>query len=407
MEKKEFDVLIIGSGPAGASCAMSLGNSGLSVAILDKAAFPRDKICGDALSVDVLNQLSLLQTDLPSRFQQLNSKVSSYGVRIFAPDHQYVDLPFFHKGEPACGYLCPRFDFDQLMVEQLKDFNNIKRVEDCAVEKVERTDKTVLAHTSKGTFSASIIVGADGAQSVVARQLGSFRPDREHYSAGLRIYYEGITSFQESHFIELHFFKDVLPGYLWIFPLSNNRANVGIGVLSSVVSRKKMNLKTILNNLIENSPDLSERFRDAKPLEVAKGYGLPLGSKKRKISGDRYLLLGDAASLIDPFTGEGIGNAIRSGRVAATHIIESFRMNDFSSSFNATYDQEVYQRMWPELKISRALQRLCRYPRLFNSVVRKANKSPYVHNLLIDALAHSKKKKSLLHPSFYYHLLFK
>ena len=92
-----------------------------------------------------------------------------------------------------------------------------------------------------------MIGGADGAQSVVARQLGSFRPDREHYSAGLRVYYEGIASFQESNFIELHFFKDVLPGYLWIFPLPNNRANVGIGVLSSVVSKKKMNLKTVLH----------------------------------------------------------------------------------------------------------------------------------------------------------------
>ena len=150
-----------------------------------------------------------------------------------------------------------------------------------------------------------------------------------------------------------------------------------------------------------------DRFRDAKPLETAKGYGLPLGSKKRKISGDRFLLLGDAASLIDPFTGEGIGNAIRSGRVAANHIIGAFRVNDFSASFNTAYDKEIYTRMWPELKVSRALQNLCRYPRLFNSVVRKANKSQYIHDLLIDALAHSKKKKSLLHPSFYYHLLFK
>ena len=407
MEKREFDVLIIGSGPAGAACAMSLGNSGLSVGILDKAAFPRDKICGDALSVDVLNQLSLLRTDLAARFHQLESKVSSYGVRIFAPNYQYIDLPFFYKGEATCGYLCPRFDFDQLMVEQLKELENVKMFEECVMERVERTDKVVLAHTTAGTFTAKMIAGADGAQSVVARQLGSYKPDREHYSAGIRVYYEGITSFQESHFIELHFFKDVLPGYLWIFPLPNNRANVGIGVLSSVVSKKKMNLKTVLRGLIENNPHLYERFRDAKPLEIAKGYGLPLGSKKRKISGDRFLLLGDAASLIDPFTGEGIGNAIRSGRVAASHIIEAFRRHDFSSSFNGAYDQEIYTRMWPELKVSRALQKLCRYPRLFNSVVRKANESQHIHNLLIDALAHSKKKKSLLHPSFYYHLLFK
>jgi menaquinone-9 beta-reductase len=407
LEKKEFDVLIIGAGPAGAACGIALGNSGLSVAVLDKAVFPRDKICGDALSVDVVNQLSLLQGDLTSRFQGLDSKVSSHGVRIFAPNHQYVDLPFIHKGEEKCGYLCPRFEFDQLLVEQLTQYENVKTFEGCTVEKVERTDAEVLVGTNQGIFSGKIIAGADGAQSAVARQLGSFKPDRQHYSAGLRIYYEGITSFQESHFIELHFFRDVLPGYLWIFPLPNNRANVGVGILSSVVSKKKINLKTILKALIENNPHLNERFRGARPLEVAKGYGLPLGSKKRKISGDRYLLLGDAASLIDPFTGEGIGNAIRSGRVAADYIVNAFKANDFSRSFNTAYDQEIYRRMWPELKVSRALQNLCRYPRLFNSIVRKANRSTHIHQVLIDALAQSEKKRTLLKPSFYYDLLFR
>jgi geranylgeranyl reductase family protein len=407
LEKRTFDVLIVGSGPAGAACAMALGRSGLSIAILDKAVFPRDKICGDALSVDVVNQLSLLPGDLSSRFDGLDSKVSSYGVRIFAPNHQYIDLPFIHKGEEKCGYLCPRFDFDQLMVEELKQFDNVKTFEDCLVEKVEKTETEGLVHTTQGTFSAKIIAGADGAQSVVARQLGSFKPDRQHFSAGLRIYYEGITSFQESHFIELHFFRDVLPGYLWIFPLANNRANVGIGMLSSVVSKKKINLKTILKTLIENNPHLNERFRNARPLEVAKGYGLPLGSRKRKISGERFLLLGDAASLIDPFTGEGIGNAIRSGRVAADHIMEAFRLDNFSASFNSGYDREIYKRMWPELKMSRALQNLCRYPRLFNAIVRKANNSRHIHELLVGALAQSEKKRTLLKPSFYYDLLFR
>ena len=407
MEKKEFDVLIVGSGPAGAACAIALGSSGLSVAILDKAVFPRDKICGDALSVDVVNQLSMLRGDLTSRFHGLDSKVSSFGVRIFAPNHQYVDLPFIHKGEEKCGYLCPRFDFDQLLVEQLTQFENVKKFENCTVEKIDKTETEVLVHTNRGTFSSKIVAGADGAQSVVARQLGSFKPDRQHYSAGLRVYYEGVTAFQESRFIELHFFRDVLPGYLWIFPLPNNRANVGVGILSSVVSKRRINLKTTLNALIENNPHLNERFRNARPLEAAKGYGLPLGSKKRKISGDRFLLLGDAASLIDPFTGEGIGNAIRSGRVAAEHIVDAFKENDFSSSFNDAYDHEIYRRMWPELKVSRALQNLCRYPRLFNSVVSKANKSRHVHDVLVGALAQSTKKRTLLRPSFYYDLLFR
>ena len=407
MEKREFDVLIIGAGPAGTTCAMELGASGLSVAILDKSVFPRDKICGDALSVDVVKQLSMLPGDLGQGFLEFSTKVASYGVRIFAPDCHHIDIPFVDGGSEKCGYLCPRIDFDNILLEHVRQFENVTIFEDCHVKEITTLKDCVNVNTSQGTFTSQLIAGADGAQSMVARQLGSFKPDRDHYSAGLRIYYEGVSSFHTEQFIELYFLKDILPGYLWIFPLPFNRANVGIGMLSSVVSKKKINLKVILKEFLTSHPHLKERFQHAKPLETIKGYGLPLGSKKRKISGDRFLLLGDAASLIDPFTGEGIGNAIRSGRVAAKHIIKGFERRDFLHDFNTEYDREIYRRMWPELRLSHALQRLCRYPVLFNFIVRKANQSKYIHHLLIDALAHAEKKRSLLQPSFYYSLLFK
>jgi len=407
LETHEFDVLIIGAGPAGATCAMELGASGLSVALLDKSVFPRDKICGDALSADVVKQLSMLPGDIAGQFQEFSTKVASYGVRIFAPGCQHIDIPFVDEGKEKCGYLCPRIDFDNLLLDHVRQFENVSIFEDYHVQEIERLKDCVQFNTSQGKFKGQLIAGADGAQSMVARKLGSFKPDREHYSAGLRIYYEGVASFHAEHFIELYFLKDILPGYLWIFPLPFNRANVGIGMLSSVVSKKKINLKVILKEFLTNHPQLKERFQDARPLETIKGYGLPLGSKKRKISGDRFLLLGDAASLIDPFTGEGIGNAIRSGRVAAKHIIKCFDRRDFLNHFNAEYDREIYRRMWPELRLSHALQRLCKYPALFNFIVRKANQSKSIHHVLIDALAHAEKKRSLLHPSFYYSLLFK
>ena len=242
----------------------------------------------------------------------------------------------------------------------------------------------------------------------MAKCLGNIEVDKKHYSAGLRVYYENVASFHEDNYIELHFFKDILPGYLWVFPLADNKANVGIGILSSVVSQKKINLKEVLNNLITNNPHLKERFINARPLETVKGFGLPLGSKKRSLSGERFLLTGDAAALIDPFSGEGIGNAIRSGRVSAEHILECFRVNDFSADFNKAYDKEIYRRMWNEFKISTTLQKLIRYPFFFNFVVKKASQSKYLQQFFIEALANvEKKKKLLLKPSFYYGIFFK
>jgi geranylgeranyl reductase family protein len=401
-----FNVIIVGAGPAGASTAIALRDSGLSVGLLDKASFPRDKICGDALSVDVVNQLAILSPQLSSEFINLYRKLPSYGVKIFSPDGTAVDIPFIHKNQSACGYTCERFDFDDLLVDEVKSCSNVCLVENCTVSTVTSTNDNICVTTNHGTFFADVIIGCDGANSVVARSLLRTQPDKDHHSAGLRIYYEGIKSFHPQNFIELHFFQDILPGYLWIFPLHGGRANVGIGMLSSAIARRRINLKETLTRIISSDERFKERFQVARPLEIVKGFGLPLGSKKRTLSGDRFLLCGDAAALIDPFSGEGIANAIRSGRIAAAHIVNCYRENNFSKKFNQLYDDEIYNRMWRELKLSRGLQNLSRFSKLFNFVVRKASTNPHIHQFLIDSLANPGKKRAFLQPSFYYKMLF-
>ena len=403
--KKKFDVLVVGAGPAGCACAFKLAHSGLQVAVLDKAIFPRDKICGDALSIDVINQLSLLSKDLAAAFISFSAKVPSYGVSIFSPDHQRLNIPFINKSKADCGYICTRSDFDNFLFQHLQKQPNISVFQNCQVNQVRQTPDMITVETNAGEFAAKIVVGADGAHSVIAKQLSQIKVDKEHYSAGLRVYYEGVTQMHPENFIELHFFQDILPGYLWIFPLPNNQANVGLGMLSSAVSARKLNLKEILERLLQTHPALAPRFKNAQALESVKGFGLPLGSKKRPLSGNRFLLAGDAAALVDPFSGEGIGNAIRSGRVAAEHIIKCFAQRDFSVKFNKAYDQEIYRRMWKELKISRALQMLCKYPRLFNFIIKKASRRNYLNQFLIEALANPEKKKSLTNPLFYLRIL--
>ncbi len=408
MSEKVFDVVIVGAGPAGSSCAIKLANSGLKVALLDKASFPRDKTCGDALSVDVVNQLPMLSENLAAAFSKMQDKIASYGVKIFSPDHNHIDIPFIYKGSKSHGYISTRMSFDNLLFSEAKQTKNVSVYENCTVSGVEVKDNKTIIQTTTGLFESAIVVGADGAHSTVSKFLGDIKVEKNHYSAGLRVYYENVASFHEENFIELHFFKDILPGYLWIFPLADNKANVGIGMLSSTVSKKKVNLKETLTKLLQTHPHLVDRFKDAKALETIKGYGLPLGSKKRNLSGERFLLTGDAAALIDPFSGEGIANAIRSGRVAADHLIACSKEQNFSAAYNKAYDKEIYRRMWNEFKISRTLQNVVRYPRLFNFVIKKARQSKYLQKFLIEALAEVEKKKKILYrPAFYFRMLFK
>lgn len=407
MEQYTYDVTIIGAGPAGTACAIGLAHAGLRVALVDKSVFPRDKTCGDALNIDVANQLALMGGTLVQEFTALNGKIASYGIKVFGAKGDSFAIPLYHKGQKSCGYVIPRLDFDNFLFQYAKRQANVYCFEGFTVQQVVVEDDGVLVRAAGQEWRSKIVVGADGAHSIVAKTLAGHTIDKKHYSGGLRQYYQGVTGFHPDNLIELHFFKSIAPGYFWIFPLPDGRANVGIGVQSRWVSRKKLNLRQQLQELISKEPLLQERFRDAKPLETVKGFGLPLGGKKRPLSGNRFLLVGDAASLIDPFSGEGIGNAIRSGRIAAMHIEKAIAANNFSAAFNKAYDATIYQKMWKEFKISQVLLRMAKMSRFCNFIIKKANSVEYVRQQLTRALADMDHRGSLFFkPGFYWRLLF-
>lgn len=402
----DFDLIIVGAGPAGFACAYQLRNQALKIAIIDQATFPRDKICGDALSADVVNQLYRMDQSLGENFEYFAQKIDSHGVRFVAPNHSVLDINYQNPNHgKAAGYISKRLNFDHFLFQQIEIQSNVEIFQGEKVLDIKNTADRIELKTDQRQFTAQMIIGADGAHSIVNRKLGSIKLEKDHYCAGIRQYYEGVTGFHADQHIELHFYKELLPGYFWIFPLPNGQANVGLGMLSSEVSKKKLDLKKELGKLIESKTDLKERFKNATAQEKPQGFGLPIGSKKRPLSGDRFLLIGDAASLIDPFTGEGIGNALRSGRIASDYIIKSFENQDFTTDFLKQYDHMVYHKMWNELRISRKVQKLLRYPKLFNFVVNKANNNSSVRTLLTSMLDNVDLKKELVKPGFYVKLL--
>lgn len=407
MKPELYDVVIVGAGPAGCTCAYQLANKGLKIALIEKDEFPRDKICGDALSPDVINQLRRMNPELLEEFLEQVEKVPAHGIRFVAPNHKFLDIKFSDPDQNrTAGFIATRVVFDAFMYNQVKDKAGIDTFQKHEVSDVSHTEDGVFVKTDKSLFRGKMVVGADGAHSRVKKHLSQNKVEKNHHCAGLRQYYENVSGFKESH-IELHFYKDLLPGYFWVFPMANNRANVGLGMLSNEIGKHNINLREKLADIIEHHPLIKERFKDAKPMETVKGFGLPLGSKKRSCSGDRYLLLGDAASLIDPFSGEGIGNAIRSGRIAADHIQSAFKEQRFDAKFNMRYDKELYGKMWNELRLSRILQNTLKYPAISNFFVNKARKNQSIQLLMTSMLDNNIDiKKELLKPSFFYKLIF-
>ena len=381
---KSYDLAIVGAGPAGASAALSLHGSNLSVALIDKSEFPRDKICGDALSPDVVNQLNMLPLYTGAMFDKFEEKIWCKAVRFVLPNFSHADVSLNQRN--ITGYVSPRIDFDQFMYSQAIKSEGVTPILGSGIKDIQRNaDGLTLELVSGEQIKANVVLGADGANSAVARCLSEDKMDKNHHGAGLRQYYEGVTGFSEDNAVELHFYKDVLPGYFWVFPLPGNKVNVGIGMLSSYVSKRKPNLKKKLKEIIENHPNIRDRFKNAKALEEVKGFGLPLGSKKRNLSGDCFLLLGDAALLINPLSGEGIANAIRSGRVAADYLKSA--SGDYSGKSMKTYDREIYRRMWGELRLNYWIQIAMRNPTLCNFIVKRAIGNSLVQDLVISGFS--------------------
>lgn len=413
MSKSDTQVAILGAGPGGATTSIFLSKSGIKHVILDKAVFPRDKICGDALSGKTVTILDKIEKDLPLKIQKnYNEYLDSWGVRFVAPNGKALDIPFSgnpEKEKHAPGFIVRRFDFDNFLFQMI-DPKYATVMTGCEVKSVTDNGENIeISYAQNGdikSFKSEMVIGAEGDRSLVAKKLAGHKMDPRYYIAGLRAYYKNVTKIHPQNFIELHFIKEVLPGYLWVFPMPNNYANVGIGILSEKIRSKKLRLKDLMLNAIKNNPNLKDRFSNAELVDGIKGWGLPLGSVRRNLSGNRFILVGDAASLIDPFTGEGIGNAMISGQYAAQIVMLATRENNYSNTFLKSYDELVYKRLWSELKLSYNLQKLVNNPWLFNFIANKAAGNKTLQETLSCMFSDLDMRAKLKSPLFYLKLIF-
>ncbi|MFN3910363.1 MAG: NAD(P)/FAD-dependent oxidoreductase [Candidatus Anstonellaceae archaeon] len=411
----EFDVIVVGAGPGGSTTASYLAKGGKKVLLVDKAKFPRDKTCGDALSgktLKVLKELELIEKVKTLPHADIK------GVIFSSPAGNVVEIPFLKSDQnrkDGTGYCIRRYYTDNMFFEAAKSFG-AKTLEQTQVQGIIFDDKRAigiraldLVTKEQKEFYAKVVVGADGVNSIVAKEVlgedANLEP--EHSCDALRVYYKGIKNLTDN--IEIHFFKSIQPGYFWIFPVGDGVANVGIGLVSSELQKRmkktKKTLVHLLNESITSEKIIKDRFLEAKALGPITGWRLPFGSKKRKIAGDGWVLVGDAASLVDPFSGEGVGNATTSGRFAAKTILKAFEMNDFSYSILQDYEKKVWDELGAELNTSYQMQKLGRFQFLLDRVIYKAKTDQRVRDLIANSLASEETKKEFLNPFFYLKVL--
>ena len=361
-EKIKTSICIVGAGPAGATASIFLCKMGIAHVIVDAASFPRDKICGDGLDLNTIRVLNHIDPELVEKELLANKKkfTASKGFRFILPNGRQVDIMRKANGtnleKKPMFFVSKRSDFDELLVSKID-----KTVADLRlstrIEKITKSGNGWILEGRGPTGAIEIetrfLIGADGDHSVVLKHIGERKIDRNNYAGAVRQYWKGVEGMHPDNLLEVYFPKSLPLSYFWIFPLPDGRANVGYGMASHYIAKKNINVRQAFEELIKTDPLLSKRFKNAAPEETVKGWGVPMSGSKRKVNGDGWLLLGDAASLVCPTSGEGIGSGMISGYIAAKFLQRAIQQNDFSEKMFANYYREVHKRLVSEEKIFR------------------------------------------------------
>ena len=407
------DIAIIGAGPAGATAAWRLAKEGISCTIVDKSTFPRDKTCGDALSGKALTLLRRLDPQSLTRLCADGNTEPICGIRFVAPNGKSIELPF---GEPqretpelAAGMVSRRLHFDHFLIKELQRFDQIDLQLGVQVSDIQRKAEfwSLSSKDGKWQHECRLLLVADGAQSSFGRHVAGLDKRPQHHAGAVRAYMQGVKGFHPDGFIELHFLKEYLPGYFWAFPLPNGMSNIGLGMRTDKLSKRKLNLRQELESIMQSHRFLAERFEGATLEEKIIGYPLPLGSKLRRASGDAYMVLGDAGHMIDPLTGEGIGNGMYAGIIAAEHALEALRQNRLDADFMTGYDVRIKRVLGKEMEISYNIQLSLRFPWLINGLANFVAARPDLIHTLSRMYTDLELRSQLSKPGFWLDMAFR
>ena len=351
INSKQYDVIIVGSGPAGSNTAISYKhlNPDLNIAIFDKSQFPRDKSCGDAIGPGVINALKRFGNE-----HILNGEPEVVSTTLFGPKNIGIQnyIPEVKNKEDSVVYVIPRLDLDNRIFDLAKSLD-VDSYEEYRYLGFDRTKDKKIAVTFKNsdgeeeTYLTKILVGADGANSRVRKNLNLNQNTDWHKAIAIRAYIDSpnyLEIFKErSLMFEIN--VSALRGYAWAFPSKDTLINIGIGMPLSLFKKENKNINEMLNDFVET---LESRGVIVDNIRMEKSYMLPFASSRPKLAHDQVALVGDAGSMINPMSGEGIFYGMESGFLLAenTHNFlknENEKINQgiraYEKSFNKRFSK--------------------------------------------------------------------
>ncbi len=351
MTMNMFDVAIVGAGPSGSAAAIGLARLGYAVTLIDKEKFPREKLCGDF--INPINWRLLGALGVSEEILSLaHDKVSRFCITSFSGDAAKVPLPL-RKGEALFGLGLRRFNFDHVLLKKAQS-QGVSVKEGTRIKTLARQHEAWRIEFDDagggGTLGARLVIGADGRNSWVANQLGM---DSGAARAGRSVGFQARLACPnpDKGAVAIHLFPG---GYAGLVGLGDGTVNLGLAIDKRALPQNRQ-AEFLWESILPRNPYLKEILRRSEIIgKIHATY--PVYFPPRTACGHGVLLVGDAARVNEPVTGEGIYFALKSGLLAAATIDQAFRCGDLSVARLSAYAREC--------------QRAFRFRRGVNSLIR-------------------------------------
>lgn len=380
-------VIVVGAGPAGSVLAGLLAQRGVETLLLDKATFPREKICGDYLSpgtVRLLAQLDLLDLVRSAGARRL------LGMTVTSPDGTTFTAEFpataESNGVSPFALSIPRTILDTLLLKWAQDFG-VKCVEGFRVTDLIWKEGRVcgvagIGPSGQQTYRGRIVVGADGRDSVVARRLDLHQPHPTLRRMALVAYYEGVCELTDHGMISV---GD--RSYCILNPIGERLINASIVVDQGVVQGWKGQLDELFDGTLQAFSFALSALRDAGRRGPVRCLG-PLAFRANRSAKAGTLLIGDAAGFYDPFTGEGVGHALYSAKLAAREIASALAEGNggLTEAHLERFDTEQRKALTSRKRLGATLQAVIRRPGAANTVARLLRRRQSLADLLLGVV---------------------
>jgi geranylgeranyl reductase family protein len=400
--ERDADVIVAGGGPAGSVSAWLLAERGHRVLLIDKARFPRHKACSEYVNPAGARLLSEL--GLAADLETLGAHRME-AMLIHAPGgHRFLaDFGVAEPGSAAIGL--SRYRLDALLLDRAREAG-VEVREGAHVRDVLVADGCVhgVECTSDGvrmTLRAPLTIGADGRHGAVSRALGLDSPLRWPRRTGLVAHYRGVSGL--GSWGEMH----VAPqrqGYAGLAPLEDGLTNVAFVTASAAVADRPGSLEAFFEEGLSGIPAIASRLAGAERVGGIRGLG-PMAHRARRVVGDGFMLVGDAASFLDPFTGEGIYEAMRGATLLAPVADAALRAGEVSARRLAPYRAARRRAFWAKRRVCWLVQAFIATPALMDYATARLDRRPTTALTLAGVLGDLTPARQGLSPVFLARLL--